>query len=82
MCTATGNPTPKIEWLKDGMSVGSGGVFSFVVNRNHSGKYWCSANNGLSAAVNASAELDVQCEYTFYDNNPVRKIFRKGSRKV
>ena len=62
-CLATGNPTPTTKWFKDGKTVGSGETLSFVANRIKSGKYWCSADNGLGAAVNGSANLDVQCEY-------------------
>ncbi|XP_022798006.1 protein turtle homolog B-like [Stylophora pistillata] len=35
-------------------------MLSFPVYRNQSGYYWCSAVNGLSVTVNASAYLDVQ----------------------
>lgn len=61
-CSATGNPTPKITWLKDGTTVGHGETLSFEATRNQSGKYWCTAENGLSVIVNASAILDVQCK--------------------
>ena len=43
----------------------NGDTLNFVANRNQSGKYWCSADNGLSATVNASADLDVKCEHFF-----------------
>ena len=61
-CSATGNPAPKITWLLDGQTVASGGTFKFVANRTQSGQYWCSVENGLNVTVNASAQLDVQCE--------------------
>jgi len=62
-CTATGNPVPKIRWMKDGRTVGFGEILSLGAQRNQSGEYWCSVDNGLSEAVNASADLDVQCKY-------------------
>ena len=61
-CTATGNPTPTITWIKDGRTVGQGDTLRLTVNRSDSGKYWCSAENGLGLAINSSANLDVQCE--------------------
>ena len=62
-CKATGNPTPKIVWHKDGKTVATGDTLSFKVNRNQSGRYWCSAENGLGLKLNASALLDVQCKF-------------------
>ena len=62
-CNATGNPAPKIIWIKDGKTVGQGDTLSFEINRNDSGKYWCLADNGLNSTANASANLDVQCKY-------------------
>ena len=61
-CNTTGNPTPKITWIKDGKTVARGETLSFETNRNQSGKYWCLAENGLNSTVNASANLDVQCK--------------------
>ena len=63
-CNATGNPTPKITWLKDGKTVATGDTLSFEANRTHSGKYVCSAENGLEKAISASAYLDVRCKYS------------------
>ena len=62
-CNATGNPMPKITWLKDGETVATGDTLSFEANRTHSGKYVCSAENGLEKVISASAYLDVQCKY-------------------
>lgn len=63
-CDTTGNPTPKITWIKDGETVDKGDTLSFEAFRNQSGEYWCLAENGLNETVNASAYLDVQCKYT------------------
>ena len=62
ICNATGNPTPNITWTKDGEIVGSGAIISFSADRNDSGQYWCTADNGLDLTVNASANLEVQCK--------------------
>lgn len=62
-CSATGNPTPEMNWTKDGKTVAKGDTLSFEASREDAGKYWCSIDNGLSDAVNASAVLDVQCKH-------------------
>ena len=63
LCTATGNPAPKITWVKDGKTVAHGDTLSFSANRSHSGKYWCLAENGLGLPINTSTSVDVQCKY-------------------
>ena len=62
-CSVTGNPTPKITWIKDGKTVAEGDTLIFEANRTQSGKYWCSADNGLDKAANTSAYLNVHCKY-------------------
>ena len=61
-CTATGNPTPEITWTKDGRIVGTGETLNFAAFRNQSGRYWCSADNGIDSTVNASVYLNVLCK--------------------
>ena len=46
-----------------------GDTLSLKTNRNDSGKYWCSVENGLGITVNASAILDVQCKYIMLSTN-------------
>ena len=62
-CTASGNPTPKITWIKDGKTVAEGEELNLKANRSQTGRYWCVAENGLEVPANASAYLDVQCKY-------------------
>ena len=62
-CLATGNPTPAVQWFKDGKLIGSEETLTFKANRDHDGKYWCSVSNGISEAINTSAILDVHCKY-------------------
>ena len=70
-CTATGNPTPTITWMKDGKSVAEGHTLSFETSRNDSGKYWCLATNGLGESINTTVNLDVQCKLV----KNLRKVF-------
>ena len=63
LCTATGNPTPTIKWMKDGKSVAKGETLSFKTSRNDSGEYRCLAENGLGEVINTTAYLDVQCKF-------------------
>lgn len=62
-CTATGHPAPTIRWTNNGELLEEGDTLSFPTSRNQSGLYLCTADNGLSEAVVASAYLDVLCKY-------------------
>ena len=62
-CNASGNPTPKISWMKDGNALAEGNSFSLETNRNNSGNYWCLAKNGVGETINTTAYLDVQCKF-------------------
>ena len=61
-CSAAGNPTPTITWMKDGQTVATGRSLTLGVKKEDSGIYWCIADNGLRVTANASAFLNVQCE--------------------
>ena len=62
-CTASGNPTPTITWIKNGKTVTQGERLGLNGHRSQTGRYWCLAENGLDVSANASAYLDVQCKY-------------------
>lgn len=65
-CTASGNPSPIMTWYKDGKIVDTGETLKFLAFKNHPGKYWCSADNGLGSPINTSAELNVQCRCALF----------------
>ena len=76
-CNASGNPTPKFSWTKNGspinttdnarisLSAGNKQLNITNVNRVDSGEYRCVANNSVGAVNSSAAFLIVQCKNTF-----------------
>ena len=72
-CNATGNPAPKISWIKDRYHVTNNSEISFAadnkqltitnVRRTDSGEYRCVASNSLGNDTTSPAKLDVQCKW-------------------
>ena len=76
-CNASGNPSPKFSWTKNGspinitdnarisLSAGNKQLNITSVNRVDSGEYRCVANNSVGAVNSSAAFLTVQCKNTF-----------------
>ncbi|XP_066025219.1 fibroblast growth factor receptor 4-like isoform X2 [Pocillopora verrucosa] len=64
-CIADGEPTPTITWTKvyahgsDSVALGTGNQFVLETNRNNSGKYRCTAYNGMGTAPNRTVKVEV-----------------------
>ena len=67
-CIADGEPTPSITWTKvyangsDSGVLGTGNQFVLETNRNNSGKYRCTAYNGIGTAPNRTVKVEVNCK--------------------
>ena len=67
-CIADGEPTPSITWTKvyandsDSGVLGTGKQFVLEKNRNNSGRYRCTAHNGIGAAPNRTVKVEVNCK--------------------
>ena len=62
-CNATGNPPPKVGWLRSRELLVSNGVnIISAINRNLSGIYECMAWNGLGHNHTANCSVDVHCK--------------------
>ena len=67
-CLVAGVPTPNITWTKvytngsDSGVLGTENQFKFATNRNSSGTYRCTANNGIGTAPNRTVKVEVNCK--------------------
>ena len=69
-CNASGDPTPKITWTKEGLTAVQfkvlGHKLSLVnVKREDVGSYKCTADNGYGTPATSLAVVDVKCKYWF-----------------
>ena len=76
-CNASGNPTPKFSWTKNGSPInttdnarigllaGNKQLDITNLNRGDSGEYRCEANNSVGAVNSSAAFLTVQCKTIF-----------------
>ena len=67
-CIADGEPTPTITWTRvytngsDSSALETGNQFVLEPNRNNSGKYRCTAYNGIGTAPNHTMKVEVNCK--------------------
>ena len=65
-CNAIGKPAPNITWTRvsEGEVLFFGNPWHIVnINRTHSRKYRCIADNGVPSPVNSAISVNVLCEY-------------------
>jgi len=64
VCTATGYPTPSINWTRNGVVIGTGSPFNITAKlEDHNQCYTCVAYNGVPDAKSANVCLVVQGKY-------------------
>ena len=67
-CITDGEPIPNITWTKvyahgsDSGELGTGNQFVLESNRNNSGRYRCTAYNGIGTAPNGTVKIEVNCK--------------------
>lgn len=62
-CSATGNPSPKVAWIRSGEVMMEGGAYEIsAIHRRQKGIYECMAWNGIGNNSTASCTVDVQCK--------------------
>ena len=66
-CNATGDPQPKLKWVKVGDSrrnISLGHMLHLTdFKKEDAGAYRCIANNGLKKEANATILVELSCEY-------------------
>lgn len=77
-CHVTGNPAPSYSWLKDGLQVTAGGIFSVALNgtlfiaavsKAVEGQFACTGSNSLGSAT-SSVQLRVLGEWAGHNTPP------------
>ena len=62
-CNATGNPAPKVAWIRSGEVLVKDNVNVIsAINRSLSGTFKCMAWNGIGNNYTANCTVDVHCK--------------------
>jgi len=62
-CSATGNPSPEVAWIRSGEVVVEDGAYVIsAIHRSQKGTYECMAWNGIGNNSTANCTVDVQCK--------------------
>ncbi len=63
-CSSDSNPPAEIIWIKGGMFVGSGRIYSISkIRSDHSGEYKCKSINKYGEKYSDTVTLNIMCEY-------------------
>ena len=63
VCVATGHPSPRVTWTKDGRTVGVNGDATIVkTTRGDAGEYICMANNGVGESKTVTVTVEITCK--------------------
>ena len=63
VCVATGHPSPRVTWTKDGKTVGVNGDATIVKStRGDAGDYTCTATNGVGESKTVTVTVEITCK--------------------